>query len=82
MDRKYHNEFFQYTESIRIPSKCNVITFVNNGTIDVLINFFPVTAGSSFSIAGNQNEIDTTEYYIDFGTSTAGSIWVIKKINA
>jgi len=80
MDRKYHSEFFQYTETIRIPSNCNVITFVNNGTTDATINTFPLPAGTTFSIAGNQNEIDVTEYDISFG-SAIGSVWVIKKFN-
>lgn len=80
MDRKYKSEFFQYTETIRIPSLCNVITFVNNGGVDATINNFPLPAGTTFSIAGNQDEMDITEYDINFGTSI-GSVWVIKKYN-
>lgn len=81
MDRKYLTEFYQYTETTRIPSNCNVITFVNNGSVNATINNFPLPAGTTFSIAGNNDEIDVTEYYINFGTSLAGSVWVIKKIN-
>lgn len=80
MDRKYTSEFFQYTETIRIPSNCNVITFVNNGSVDATINNFPLPAGTTFSIAGNQDEIDVTEYTISFGDAI-GSVWVIKKFN-
>lgn len=80
MDRKYKSEFFQYTQTIRIPSNCNVITFVNDGGINVTINNFPLPAGTTFSIAGNQDEMDITEYDINFDTQI-GSVWVIKKYN-
>ena len=54
---------------------------MNNGLVDAKINTMPLLAGQSLSINGNENEMDATEYNIDFGTSTTGSIWVIKKIN-
>jgi hypothetical protein len=53
---------------------------VNNGIVDATINNFPLPAGTTFSIAGNQDEMDITEYDINFGTSV-GSVWVIKKYN-
>lgn len=78
---KYSFEFIQYSATIRIPSNCNVITFINNGTIDCKINTMPLLAGQTLELAGNENEIDTTEYNIDLGSATNGSIWVIKKVN-
>jgi hypothetical protein len=45
------------------------------------VNNFPVTAGNSFSIAGNQDEVDLTEYLIDFRGSLVGEVYVIKKVN-
>ena len=81
MPIRYKNEFFQYLQTVRIPSNCNAITFMNNGLVDAKINTMPLLAGQSLSINGNENEMDATEYNIDFGTSTTGSIWVIKKIN-
>ena len=81
MDRRYRNENQFYTTNQRIISNCNAINFVNTGTITVYINNFPVTAGNSLSYGGNQNEIDVTEYIIDFQGSLVGEIWVQKKIN-
>jgi len=79
---KYKTEFANYQQTIKIPSNCNVITFVNNSTtVSFNVNNFPVLPGASFSVAGNEGEIDETEYNIDFGTTTTGSCWVIKKIN-
>ena len=77
----YTTEIQYYTTNQRVIGNCNVITFVNTGTITFYINNFPVTAGNSFSIAGNQDEVDLTEYLIDFKGSLVGEVYVIKKVN-
>ena len=77
----YTTEIQYYTSNQRIIANCNVITFVNTGIITLYVNNFPVTAGNTFSIAGNQDEIDLTEYNIDFRGSTTGEVYVIKKVN-
>jgi len=81
MDRKYRNENQFYSTNQRILGNCNAINFVNTGTITVYINNFPVTAGNSLSFSGNENEIDGTEYFIDFRGALNGEVWVMKKIN-
>lgn len=77
----YTTEIQFYTTNQRVIGNCNVITFVNTGTIILYVNNFPIAAGSSFSIAGNQDEVDLTEYIIDFRGSTVGEVYVIKKVN-
>ena len=81
MDRQYRTDFGYYTTNQRVIGNCNVITFVNTGTITLYVNNFPIAAGNSFSIAGNQDELDITEYIIDFRGATNGEVYVIKKIN-
>lgn len=81
MDRKYRTEIAYYTTNQRIIANCNVITFVNNSAFTIYINNFPIVANGTFSIAGNNDEIDITEYAIDFQGATNGAVYVIKKIN-
>lgn len=77
--KKYRIEFLQFTETERISSNCAGITFVNIGTGNVLINNFPVVPGASLSIDANENEIDVTEYNLNF-LGAPGTLWVVKKI--
>ena len=77
--KKYRLELNQYVENQRIASYCNAITFVNNGTATVLINNFPVAPSATLNISGNENELDATEYDINF-LGVVGDMWVIKKM--
>jgi hypothetical protein len=81
---RYKIELNQYSENIMITSKCNAITFLNVGTTNVLINNITLVPNANLSIQGNANEIDVTEYRLDFGTNTAASgnlVQIIKKLN-
>jgi Na+-transporting NADH:ubiquinone oxidoreductase subunit NqrF len=64
MDRKYKIEFTQYNDqNIQVISNCNAITFINNGTLAIVINsILEIPAGGSIAIEGNENEIDVTTY--------------------
>jgi Na+-transporting NADH:ubiquinone oxidoreductase subunit NqrF len=66
MDRKYKIEFTQYNnQNIEVISNCNAITFINNGTLAIVINnILEIPAGGSVAIEGNANEIDTTTYNV------------------
>lgn len=79
---KYKIEPIAIYETTRIPSNCNAITFINpSGTTTVTINgVIPLLPSSSLSIEGNANEIDITEYDVNFGTATSGVIYILKKI--
>lgn len=81
MDRQYRTEIAYYTTNQRIIANCNVITFVNNSPFTIYVNNFPITSGNNLSIAGNNDEIDVTEYLIDFQGATNGQVYIIKKIN-
>lgn len=78
---KYKIEVMQYNTTRKISSACNAITFYNNGTITVLVQTIPLVVGATLTIEGNANEIDLTEYQIDFGTNTNGVLTVIRKYN-
>lgn len=78
MIQQYRTEIAQYSETIKIDGNCNAISFINNGTVTVYINKYPLLAGTSLSIDGNAGEIDKTMYNIDF--PTVGLVTVVKKI--
>jgi len=70
-----------HTQTTKVISNCNAITFYNTGLVAAKINTIPLPAGESLSIEGNENEMDITDYNIDLGTATTGTIFVIKKVN-
>lgn len=78
--KQYKIELLQYHQTTQISSGCNSITFLNTGTIDVQINQFVLVPGAGLEIGGNDGEIDTTQYSINFGGATNGNIAVIKKM--
>lgn len=77
---KYKIEVSQYTNNTKIFSNCNSITFINTGAVSVKVNNVIINTGNSLVIAGNANEMDITEYNLDF-TNIQGEITVIRKIN-
>lgn len=80
MPTPFYLEFQQYFTNTRIPSNCNAMTILNrSATVPVYINNVLVVPGDVFMVEGNENEIDTTEYFIDFKT-LQGEVTVIKKI--
>ena len=81
MDRQYRTEIAYYTTNQRIIANCNAITFINNSIYTIYVNNFPITTGNSLNIGGNSDEIDVTEYILDFRGATNGEVYVIKKIN-
>lgn len=67
------------TTQTEIRSDCNAITFINQGTADVLINNFTLQAGATLEIAGNEDEIDVTKYRISWGAAS-GPVYVLRKL--
>jgi hypothetical protein len=78
--KKYIIVIQQYQQSTSFVPGSNAITFINNGGSIVLLNNIPLAVGSTLSIEGNENEIDVTQYTLDFGTSTTGNVLVIQKM--
>jgi hypothetical protein len=80
--QKYIISIATYQQGTQIRSFCGDITFINQGaTACLLNNQFLIAAGSSLSITSQNNEIDVTDYRIDFPSPTIGnnSVTVIKK---
>lgn len=77
----YVTEVNQYSQSQKIQSKCNAISFINTGTVNMYINKYLILPSQTLSIAGNKNEMDVTQYQLEFDTAAiAGNCTVIKKI--
>jgi len=76
----YRTEIYNYFQSIRVKAECNAIFFKNTSTtVPFYINNVLLTPGQIFTISGNENEIDTTEYFVDM-KGQQGQVLIIKKI--
>jgi hypothetical protein len=81
IQKKFLIDVYTAYSNYRFVSKANAVTFINIGTINVTLNnTLVLTPGQSLSIEGNINEIDLTEYFINFGTATNGALLIIRKI--
>jgi len=81
--QKYTIAIYTYQQGTNIISNCSDITFINVGTTNCVINNqFLLTAGQSLSITAQFNEIDVTQYRVDFPSTTPqnNKLQVIKKI--
>lgn len=77
---KFKIEIQQYYQNVRTQSNCNAITIVNQSTsVPFYINNILIAPQQFLQIEGNENEIDTTEYYIDF-KGAQGECLIIKKM--
>jgi len=66
---RFYNLPFAYSSDSSRIFYGNAITFINSGTLNVLINdIFLLIPGASLSLNGNQNEIDSTVYKISFAS--------------
>lgn len=81
--QQFYVEFKNYYNSQQISSNCNDITFLNLGTNPVVIGgVVTLVQNQSLQISGNINEIDTTEYQIQFSAyaSPNNNLVVIRKL--
>lgn len=77
--RKYVTETEAYSsEGSDVDSMCNDILFYNGTAGTVFVNGFPVASGGTYTINGNQDEINVTKYRIAFN-GNAGSVYVTRK---
>lgn len=77
---RYYIGFKVFTVADYCSSECNAITFINNGTNNVILNnSMTLTPGQSLSINGNECEIDETKYLINFSSMTGSKCTVIQK---
>jgi len=62
-----------------VPTDCNDITFINKTDGVVFINTYPLDPNDSYVSTGNENENNKTRFNISNGTSTTGSLYVLRK---
>lgn len=79
--QEYSIEVEVYTSNQKVESKCNAITFINpsGSGVTFTVNNIPILEGNSLELAGKANEIDITQYLLNFGTVN-GTCYVIKKV--
>lgn len=81
--QSFYVEFKNYYNSQQISSLCNDITFLNLGLNPVVISgVVTLQQNQSLKISGNINEIDTTQYDIQFSAyaSPDNNLVVIRKL--
>lgn len=80
--QKYTINIATYQIGTQIISNCSDITFINQGLTPCQINGqFILAPGSSLSITAQNNELDVTQYRIDFPSASTvnNNVTVIKK---
>ena len=81
--QQYYTEFKNFYVASKISSNCNDITFLNLGSNPVTIEgAITLQQNQSLQISGNVNELDTTEYNIQFTSysSPNNNLLVIRKL--
>lgn len=81
--QKFYIEFKNFYVSQKVSSDCNDITFTNLGSNPVtLAGAITLQQNQSLQISGNINELDTTEYDIQFSAynSPNNNLLVIRKL--
>lgn len=79
--QKYTVELKQIGQNFNAYSNCNSITFTNQGTNDIVIDqIVTLSFGQSFTITGNEGEICTKAFYINFpGGAGTNNCIIIRK---
>jgi hypothetical protein len=78
--KRFKLEIQQVFQTFRMQSDCNAITIVNNSTsVPFYVNNILVAPGNIFQVEGNENEMDSTEYFIDM-KGQQGECSIIKKM--
>jgi hypothetical protein len=78
--RKYITQTQVYDETmLDVDSFCNDILFFNSTAATVYVDGFPVAAGATYQISGNEGELNVTKYKLSFGTGNTGLVYVTRK---
>lgn len=82
-DKKQHVRYIIdmvfYTDPDQITSNCASITFINDGTATMTILGRSFAAGEGMAINGNDWELDTTKYPLNFSGAGTRLCTVIRK---
>lgn len=80
MYTKFVTETQQYDQNtLNVSTKCIDIIFFNDTPATVFVDGFPVLAGATYEISGNQNEINVSTYKLSFGAGNTGIVYVTRK---
>lgn len=63
---------------IDIDSMCIDIIFYNDTAGLIFINGWPVAAGGTYSISGNEKELNTTKYKVSYN-GNSGTVYVSRR---
>lgn len=81
--QEFYTEFKNFYYSQKVSSLCNDITFINVGSNPVTIEgAITLQQNQSLEIAGNANELNTTEYDVRFSiySDPNNNLVVIRKL--
>lgn len=70
---------YTFTEASARAFYCNAIVYINSGTSNVILNdIYTLLPGQSIAFNGNQNEVDSTVYKIQFSAGGANLLqcWI------
>jgi hypothetical protein len=76
---KTETQSYQAPSNIDVDSMCIDILFYNNTAAIVYVNGFPLAAGATLEITGNENELNTTKYKLSYNGATTGEVVVIRR---
>jgi hypothetical protein len=80
MYTKFVTETQQYDQNtLNVSTKCVDIIFFNSTAATVFVDGFPVLAGATYEISGNENEINVSTYKLSFGAGNTGIVYVTRK---
>lgn len=75
---KWNYDFIDEKRSLFPAENCNAIIFVNNNAFPILINGYTLGAGEALTLSGQADEIDTTNYSINWNAGV-GTLQVWRK---
>ena len=77
---KYTPFFINYDIAQTIPTNCNSILFINQGTTTALVENITIAPTQSFSIDGNACEFMDATIQINFSGAGNNNLVVVKKV--
>ena len=77
---KYTPFFINYDIAQSIPTNCNSILFINQGTTTAIVENITIAPSQSFSIDGNEMEYMEATIQITFSGAGNNNLIVVKKV--
>ena len=77
--QNFRTETENVTQSGKVGSVCQDITFYNNGTTNVTVSGIPLIPGGMWGVSANAGEQNLTQYDVVFSGVGVPSLLVIRK---